>query len=144
MSKRKFVNAMSMISEQQNPRIQLLLSGAFLELMLNVLIEDQCRLPFRRYENLPLRTKLGLVYELYDTFEKPDYDRLIWFIDKRNEAAHEMHFSFSVNDIPDQWKHTAVIDISTYCLVTLVLVYALNDKLIQDMVDLKIDETPEG
>lgn len=85
-----------------NHRFLLILSCAFAELLVSVLIADRCKHAAEindRHRDYPLSVQLTLLHEL-NIIPDEYYTWLNWLRTRRNEAAHTATFKFTKERLP--------------------------------------------
>jgi len=80
---------------QSHPRSCVIVMHGFIELLINVLIEEQCKTGKKVAENnrdYPHSVKLTLLFEM-GFLNEEEFKKLNWFRKLRNDAAHEAVFT---------------------------------------------------
>lgn len=89
---------------RDNHRFLLILSCAFAELLVSVLVESHCKHAKQineRHRDYSLAVRLTLLHEL-SVIPDELYVRLSWLRQQRNRAAHQAAFRFTSQHVP-QW-----------------------------------------
>ena len=88
---------------RDNHRFLLILSCAFAELLVSVLIEERCKHAAEinnRHRDYPLPIRLTVLHEL-KVISDDEYVWLRWLRKRRNDAAHKAEFKVSDQMLPD-------------------------------------------
>jgi hypothetical protein len=83
-----------------DPRMQIIVTCGFVELLVNTLIEEECRHAARIIDSrdFPLSVRLILLHEI-GVIDDPWFKMLDCLRSIRNDAAHEAVFSVGSNDL---------------------------------------------
>ena len=87
---------------RENPRLLIVVSCTFAELMIGTLIEARCREGKRINKDnrdFPFSVKLTLLRQM-NILHEDHFTWLNWLRKQRNDAAHEAEFQFTSNRLP--------------------------------------------